>query len=87
MDPGHELRRDEIVWILSYVKQKAADGDPALLGLDQPRLLNNFARFAEAALLLINARNASVQEYDHIRQLLKEACHGLLDSGEAGTGR
>lgn len=78
MDPAHELRRDEIVWILSYVKQKAADEDPALLGLHQPRLLKNFARYAEIALMLIQARRANGQEYGHIRRLLAEACHGLL---------
>lgn len=78
MDPAHELRRDEIVWILSYVKQKAADEDPALLGLHQPRLLKNFAHYAEIALLLIQARRANGQEYGHIRQLLAEASHGLL---------
>lgn len=86
MDPSHELRRDEIVWILSYVKQKAADEDPALLGLHQPRLLKNFVHYAEIALLLIQSRSANVQEYGHIRHLLAEACHGLLSTAGQRQG-
>jgi len=78
MNRSHELCREDIIWVLSYIKQKAADKDPALLGLHQPRLLMNFQYFAEVSLLLLQSRYASIQEYSHIRAKLEEACHGLL---------
>lgn len=79
MDENYMLRKEDIVWILNFIKQKAADKDPALLGLHQPRLLKNFHHYAEVAMLLLQSRTSSVQEYDHIRKLLKEACYGLFD--------
>lgn len=78
MNESYTLRREDIVWVLSYLKQKAAEEDPALLGLPQPRLLKNFCHYAEVALMLIQVRHASGQEQRHIRESLREACHGLL---------
>ena len=77
MDPRNDLCREDIIWVLNYMKQKAADKDPALLGLHQPRLLKNFHHFAEIAMLMLQSRNASIQEYSHLRTLLREACYGL----------
>jgi len=80
MDMRDVLCRDDIVWILNYIKQKAADEDPALLGLHQPRLLKNFYHFAELAMLLIGSRNTGATEYDCIRNSLQEACFGLTNA-------
>lgn len=78
MKDSYTLRKEDIIWVLNYLKQKAAEEDPALLGLPQPRLLKNFHHYAEVALMLIQIRHASGQEQSHIRSLLREACHGLL---------
>lgn len=80
MDDSTMLRREDIIWILNYIKQKAADEDPALLSLHQPRLLRNFRCYAEAATLLLSSRNAGIQESGHIHKLLKEASYGLIES-------
>jgi len=82
MDRNHDLCKEDIVWILNYIKQKAADEDPALLGLHQPRLLKNFHHYAEVASLLLQARYSSSQEYGHVRLLLREACYGLYNENE-----
>lgn len=78
MDDAYMLRKEDIIWILNYIKQKAADKDQGLLDLQQPRLLQNFHYYAEVSMLLLQSRTSNIQEYDHIRNLLKEACFGLI---------
>lgn len=83
MDPNHPLCREDVVWMLEYIKKKVADNDPALLGLAQPRLIQNFHYFAEAAMSLIHRRHYSEQEADRMRSWLREAAYGLWpDDGE-----
>lgn len=77
MDPHQTLTREDIVWVLEWIKKKVADEDPALLGLSQPRLLANFHFFAETAMLLIHRRSNNAAEVDRIRLWLREASYGL----------
>lgn len=78
MDPHQTLTREDIVWVLEWIKKKVADEDPALLGLSQPRLLTNFHFFAETAMLLIHRRSNYAAEVDRLRQWLREASYGLV---------
>ncbi|WP_248926506.1 hypothetical protein [Paenibacillus hamazuiensis] len=78
MDPATPLCRDEVVWILEYIKKKVAEEDPNLLSLPQPRLLQNFRYFAEVALMLIQRRNGFDQEADRLKKWVTEASHGLI---------
>ncbi|WP_442950696.1 hypothetical protein [Paenibacillus sp. 32O-W] len=71
--PDYPLCRDDVVWVLDYIKKKVAGEDPALLDLPQPRLLRNYRLFAEAAMLLIHRRPGNEQEIDRLRLLLAEA--------------
>lgn len=75
----HPLCRDDLVWILDYIKQKAAENDPVLLGLHQPRLLRNFHFFAELALMLLSGRPEPGQEQHALKSMLKEAGYGLYE--------
>ncbi|WP_072328844.1 MULTISPECIES: hypothetical protein [unclassified Paenibacillus] len=84
MDPSRPLCKEEIVWILEYIKKKVAEEDPNLMDLSQPRLLQNFRYFAEIALMLIQRRNGFDQEADRLKSWLQEASHGLHPSR---TGR
>ncbi|MFD0587966.1 hypothetical protein ACFQZE_08110 [Paenibacillus sp. GCM10027627] len=78
LDPEHPLCRDDVVWMLGYIKKKVADEDPLLLGLSQPRLMQNFLNFAEASMALIGRRHYCDQEASRLRHWLKEAAHGLI---------
>ncbi|WP_281887916.1 hypothetical protein [Paenibacillus sp. YYML68] len=77
MDPTHPLCKDEIVWMLEYIKKKVAEEDPQLMDLSQPRLLQNFRYFAEIALMLIQRRNGFDQEADRLKAWLHEAAYGI----------
>ncbi|SFE13200.1 hypothetical protein SAMN04487969_101224 [Paenibacillus algorifonticola] len=77
LNPNHPLSREDVIWMLEYIKKKVADDDPALTGLSQPRLLRNFHCFAEAAMSLIHRGRASDQEADRLQGWLKEASYGL----------
>ncbi|MEF3303921.1 hypothetical protein [Paenibacillus sp. GYB003] len=77
LHPNHPLCKDDVVWVLEYVKKKVAEQDPRLLDLPQPRLLKNFQHFAEAATMLIH-RRPSGNEADRLRTSLLEAAYGLL---------
>ncbi|CAM3356067.1 hypothetical protein PALU110988_18325 [Paenibacillus lupini] len=77
LSPDHPLCREDVVWMLEYIKKKVADEDPALRDLSQPRLLKNFHYFAEASMLLIRRKHYSEQEATRLRQCLIEASYGL----------
>ncbi|MHA7963693.1 hypothetical protein ACX93W_06050 [Paenibacillus sp. CAU 1782] len=77
LDAGHPLCREDVVWMLGYIKKKVADVDPAMLNLSQPRLLLNFLAFAEASMALIERRHYSDQEAGRLRRWLSEASYGL----------
>lgn len=77
LSPDHPLCREDVVWMLEYIKKKVADGDPRLRDLSQPRLLKNFHYFAEASMLLIRRKHYSEQEATRLRTCLIEASYGL----------
>ncbi|MCS7459395.1 hypothetical protein N0M98_04520 [Paenibacillus doosanensis] len=77
LDPAHPLCRDDVVWILEFIKKKVAEEDPALADLSQPRLLQNFRYFAEISLMLIQRRNGFDQEADRLKDWIYEASFGL----------
>ena len=76
MDDSHTLCKEEIIWILAYIKQKTADEDSALRNLHQPRLLLNFFHYAEIALMLLHPTNC-LHEQGRLKKLLREASFGL----------
>jgi hypothetical protein len=77
LSPNHPLCKEDVVWVLEYVKKKVAEPDPRLLDLAPPRLLKNFQHFAEAATMLIQRRPGCESEADRLRALLAEATYGL----------
>lgn len=77
LSPHHPLCKEDVIWMLEYMKKKVAEEDPHLLGLSQPRLLQNFRCFAEIALQLIHHRPVCDHEMDGIRKWLQEASFGL----------
>ncbi|BFH61541.1 hypothetical protein PAJ34TS1_21330 [Paenibacillus azoreducens] len=77
-DPRHILCREDMLWVLHYVQQKVAQGEPALLELSKPRILRNFQYFGEAALLLLDRTAAGHTQDERIRTCLLEAMHGLI---------
>lgn len=77
LNPDHCLCKEDVIWVLEFIKKKVADGDPHLLELTQPRLLKNFHYFAEVAMMLIHRRNYNAQETDRLREWIAEATFGL----------
>lgn len=80
LSPSHPLCKDDVVWVLEFVKKKVAEQDPRLLDLPQPRLLQNFQHFAEAATLLLTRRPSCVGEAERLRKTLIEATFGLTST-------
>ncbi|MFC5652165.1 hypothetical protein ACFPYJ_24215 [Paenibacillus solisilvae] len=77
LNPDYPLCRDDVVWVLEYMKKKVADEAPELLSLPQPLLLKKFQCFAEASMILIKQRRGLGQEPDRLRSCLKEVLYGL----------
>ncbi|GIP25240.1 hypothetical protein J23TS9_03700 [Paenibacillus sp. J23TS9] len=77
-DPRHILCREDMLWVLHYVQQKVAQGEPALLELSKPRILQNFQYFGDAALLLLSRITSGQAQDEQIRACLQEAMHGLI---------
>lgn len=77
LNPDYPLCKDDVLWILEFIKKKVADEDPRLLELSQPRLLKNFHFFAEVAMMLIHKRHRCEQELDQLKQWIDEATYGL----------
>ncbi|MGG1553202.1 hypothetical protein [Paenibacillus ferrarius] len=79
LHPSYALCREDIVWILEYIKKKVAEEDPQMQGLAQPRLLRNFRYFAEVSLMLIHQHNGFDTETERLKMWLKEAAFGLQE--------
>lgn len=79
LHPNHTLKREDVIWVLDYIKKKVADMDPVLMNLPQPRLIANFRYFAEVAMILLHRNVFYDQEYDRLKNYLKEALHGLCE--------
>jgi hypothetical protein len=84
LSPQHTLCKEDIIWVLDFIKNKMVEEDPRLLALPQPRLLTNFLNFAEAAMLIIHSRPVFDQESDRLKHWIAEACYGLtIDSNSS----
>ncbi|CAM4255145.1 hypothetical protein L1N82_01050 [Paenibacillus tarimensis] len=77
LNPDHPLCKEDVIWMLDYIKKKVADGDPVLSDLPQPQLLKTFSYFAEAAMLLIHRRPGSEQEINRLRSQLTESVRDI----------
>jgi hypothetical protein len=77
LHPNYTLCKDDVVWILEFIKKKVAEADPHVQSLPQPRLLTDFRYFAEVALMLIHRRSGFDQEADRLKEWLREAAYGL----------
>jgi hypothetical protein len=76
LHPSYQLCREDVVWILEFIKKKVAEEDPGLSGLSQPRMLRNFRYFTEIAMMLIHRKNGFDQETDRLKLWLREAAYG-----------
>mgnify|MGYP006955276180 FL=1 len=76
LDNSYPLCRDDVIWLLEYIKKKVADADPKLMDLSQPHLLKTFHSFAEASMSLIQRKNGD-HEVDRLRRWLKDAVEGV----------
>ncbi|MFD0680413.1 MULTISPECIES: hypothetical protein [unclassified Paenibacillus] len=77
LNPAHTLCKEDVVWILEFIKKKVAEEDPHLMELSQPRLMQNFRYFADISLMLIQRRNGFDQEADRLKNWISEATYGL----------
>lgn len=77
LSPYHSLCREDIVWLLEYIKKKVAEEDPELQVLSQPRLMQNFRYFAEVALLLLRRTHTGNEDSERLKAWISEAAHGL----------
>ncbi|WP_127531472.1 hypothetical protein [Paenibacillus kobensis] len=77
LDNSYPLCREDVIWILEYIKKKVADEDPKLLDLSQPHLLKMFHSFAEASMSLIQRKHGD-HEVDRLRRWLKDAVDGVV---------
>jgi hypothetical protein len=82
LQPGYQLCREDVVWILEFIKKKVAEEDPNLTGLAQPHLINSFRYFTEIAMMLIQRKNGFDQESDRLKKWLREAAYGPKSSSD-----
>ncbi|TYP72707.1 hypothetical protein [Paenibacillus methanolicus] len=80
LSPEYPLCREDVVWMLEYIKKKMADEAPVLSSLPQPVLLKSFQGYVEAAMILIKQRGGSGPEADRLRSCLQAAADGFLAS-------
>lgn len=80
LSPTHTICKEDMIWVLNYIKSKIAEEDERLMALPQPRLYKNFANFAEAAMLIIHKKQVFDQEADELKTWIAEACYGLSPS-------
>jgi hypothetical protein len=77
LDPSYNLCREDMVWVLEYIKSKLASKDPSITKLSQARLIENFHYFTEIAMLLVHPGRGCDYETDRIRAWMNEATYGL----------
>jgi hypothetical protein len=79
MQPDRVFCKEDIIWVLDYIKKKVAERDPALLSLSQPRLLENFRCFAEVSMMIIHHRSVCSQEVEMLKSWIAEAAYGFVE--------
>ncbi|WP_058301739.1 hypothetical protein [Gorillibacterium timonense] len=80
LDPGYPLCRDDVIWAIHALKQKAAEGNVRLPELPRPRLMRNYYALAELSLLLLHPASGKGMEQKEWKALLREASHGMRDA-------
>ena len=80
LNNSSEWCREDVVWIMEYVKKKVTDKDPSLMNLNQSRLLENFHYFAELAMMLIHQNYRFNQDVGQLRMWVEEALYGISSS-------
>lgn len=79
LQPNYPLCRDDLIWMMDFIKKRVAEGDPRLLDLPTPRLFQNFHAFCELAMMIIHNRGKVDQEADlWLKSRLAEAACGLF---------
>ena len=76
-DPRNPLHREDVIWVLEFIKGQVAVNNSHLTTLSKDRLLKNFHYFAEVAMLMIEHRWLRDQKTEQLKEWLFEACHGL----------
>ncbi|WP_152619402.1 hypothetical protein [Cohnella kolymensis] len=72
LDPSYPPRREDVLWVLDFIKQKVADGAPEWSGLDRPQLLEHFACFADMSLILLHRQVPYGPETACFRTMLRQ---------------
>jgi hypothetical protein len=65
--PSHPLCREDVIWMLEFIKKKAADKDNVLLDQTNPRLIEQFHAYAEVALKLIHRQPLYDQDIEQLK--------------------
>ena len=76
-DPRHPLRKDDVIWVLDFVKSQIAAPSARVAKLNKERLLENFRCFAEVAMLMVQHQRLTHPQGEQLKHWLYEACHGL----------
>ncbi|GGD65381.1 hypothetical protein [Paenibacillus nasutitermitis] len=79
-NPDYPLCREDVLWVLEFMKKKVADEASELLSLPQPQLLRIFQCFSEASMIMIKQRGGSGTETERLRSCLIEGILGLYPS-------
>jgi hypothetical protein len=73
--PAHPLCREDVIWMLEFIKKKVAEPDPHLMDLTQPQLLQHFHEFAEVAMKLIYRRPSYYIETEKLKAWIELTIH------------
>lgn len=77
LDKHTALNREDIIWLLDFIRQNVADPNSKLLSLPPQRMLKNFHSFAEIAMMMIRRGDFLLQEASQLKRWVLEATHGL----------
>lgn len=73
MDENTVLCRDDVIWMLDYVKQRLAAKHSHAFHISQDRWLHHFKTFANTAMMLLHDHRFCDQDMQRIKQQLYEA--------------
>lgn len=71
--PSHPLCREDVVWMLEFIKKKAAEKDPILLDQPQPHLIEHLYIYAEVAMKLIHRHPLYDQDIAQLKAWIYDA--------------
>jgi hypothetical protein len=79
LHPSHPLCKEDMIWVLEYIKKKVADEESQLTELPQPQLLKSYCYFTEIAMMLIHQRQPP-HDSDRLKRLIREAVEAITPS-------